>query len=342
MPLGQSTLLDNIGSTSVIGEGTAGTPIGGVLTIQGPNTGGALASSFLDTNPATQSITTLDSGTSSLVGANGQVFYFGTPTANSAASFVLSSIGTVTLQATLLGSGGTMVVETSMDGGSFWMRPNVYQPSTQFYSNGFTLPFSAVVNTAGLTNIRVRSTVSWTGSATILIHETVNSRPMTIADALPTGGNTIGGILPLTNSSVIKSQLQDNAGTAITLGQKVMASSVPMTIASDQSAIPASQSGAWTISTKTDLAPAAPATNTVGVTSATAVASNASRKGLVIVNVSVNKVSFGMAGNAAVLNSGITLYPGGTWVMDEYTFNKGAVTAIASAASSVISIQELL
>lgn len=341
MPIGQSTLLDNIGSTSVIGEGTAGTPTGGVLTIQGPNTGGALASSFLDTNPVTQSITALDVGTTSLTGANGQVFYFGTTTVNSSASFVLSSIGTVTVQVTLLGSGGTMVVETSMDGGSLWMRPNVYQPSTQSYSNGFTLPFIAVVNTAGLTNLRVRSTVSWTGSATVLVHETVNSRPMTIADALPTGGNTIGGILPLTNSSTVKSQLQDNTGAAITLGQKVMASSIPVTIASDQSAIPASQSGTWIISTKTDLSPAAPATDTVGVTSATAVASNASRKGLVIVNVSVNKVSFGMAGNTAVLNSGITLYPGGTWVMDEYTFDTGAVTAIASAASSVISIQEL-
>lgn len=39
----------------------------------------------------------------------------------------------------------------------------------------------------------------------------------------------------LTNSDVVKAQLQDNAGTAITLGQKVMASSVPVVIASDQS-----------------------------------------------------------------------------------------------------------
>lgn len=41
-------------------------------------------------------------------------------------------------------------------------------------------------------------------------------------------------ISPLTNSSVVKAQLQDNTGAAITLGSKVSASSVPVVIASDQ------------------------------------------------------------------------------------------------------------
>lgn len=44
-------------------------------------------------------------------------------------------------------------------------------------------------------------------------------------------------VTPLTNSSVVKAQLQDNAGTAITLGQKVMASSVPVVLSSDQTGI---------------------------------------------------------------------------------------------------------
>lgn len=52
---------------------------------------------------------------------------------------------------------------------------------------------------------------------------------------------------PLTNSSIVKAQLQDNAGTAITLGQKVMASSLPVTLASDQSALAVSQSGTWSV-----------------------------------------------------------------------------------------------
>lgn len=54
-------------------------------------------------------------------------------------------------------------------------------------------------------------------------------------------------VSPLTNSSIVKAQLQDNAGTAITVGQKPMSSSLPVVIASDQSAVPVSQSGTWTV-----------------------------------------------------------------------------------------------
>lgn len=42
-------------------------------------------------------------------------------------------------------------------------------------------------------------------------------------------------IAPLTNTSIVKAQLQDNSGVAITLGQKTMSASVPVTFASDQS-----------------------------------------------------------------------------------------------------------
>lgn len=44
-------------------------------------------------------------------------------------------------------------------------------------------------------------------------------------------------VTPLTNSSVVKAQLQDNSGTAITLGQKTMSASVPVVIASDQTPV---------------------------------------------------------------------------------------------------------
>lgn len=95
-----------------------------------------------------------------------------------------------------------------------------------------------------------------------------------------------------------------------------------------------------TVSTKTALTASAPAAATVGVTSATAVASNSSRKGLVLINTSANTISLGF-GSAAVLASGITLNPnGGTFVMDEFTFSTAAVTAIASGASSNLSVEE--
>lgn len=88
------------------------------------------------------------------------------------------------------------------------------------------------------------------------------------------------------------------------------------------------------------LTPAAPTSATVGVTSALAVAANTSRKGLVLTNTSNNTISLGFGANAAVLNSGITLTPNGVWVLDEFTYTTQAVNAIASGATSNLSIQE--
>lgn len=149
---------------------------------------------FTDFTPANQTITALDSGTSNLTGANGQVFYFGTPTTNSAATYALSSVDHINVQANLLGGGGTLVAEVSMDGGSFWFRPNVFQVSTQSYANGFTAPFMATINVAGMSHFRVRAITSWSGTGTIIVRATQNPRDLTIGDALPSGANTIGAV----------------------------------------------------------------------------------------------------------------------------------------------------
>lgn len=71
----------------------------------------------------------------------------------------------------------------------------------------------------------------------------VTSQANGVQRALDVGINVSGvqidprSIRALTNSDVVKAQLQDNAGAAITLGQKVSASSVPVVIASDQSSL---------------------------------------------------------------------------------------------------------
>lgn len=83
-----------------------------------------------------------------------------------------------------------------------------------------------------------------------------------------------------------------------------------------------------------------PANATVGITSASAISANSSRKGLIVINTSINTISLNVVGGAAVLNSGITLYPGGVWNMDQFSFTTAAIFAIASAASSNLSIQE--
>lgn len=95
------------------------------------------------------------------------------------------------------------------------------------------------------------------------------------------------------------------------------------------------------VSTKTDLTPSAPTTVSVGVASAQAVAAAATRKGLILRNLSTARISLGF-GSAAVLDSGVTLYPRDAWQMDEYSFDLGAVNAIASAGTSNLAIQEYL
>ena len=110
-----------------------------------------------------------------------------------------------------------------------------------------------------------------------------------------------------------------------------MASSLAVVIASNQSAVP--------VNTKTDLTPSAPSAVSVGVASALALAANANRKGLLLVNTSNAIISLSFSG-VAVLNSGITLAPYGTFNMDEYDFDLGLVNAIASVAASNLAIQE--
>jgi len=91
--------------------------------------------------------------------------------------------------------------------------------------------------------------------------------------------------------------------------------------------------------TKTALTPSAPDTYTVTTSTSEAVASNASRKGLTIVNLSDNIVFIGIGSNA-VLNSGIALNKYGSFSMDEYTFATGAVNVITTTGGATIAINE--
>lgn len=81
----------------------------------------------------------------------------------------------------------------------------------------------------------------------------------------------------------------------------------------------------------------------VGVASGALVAANTTRRHLILVNTSAAaRVSLGF-GAAAVLDSGVTLYPnGGSYEMNESEGNlyRGAINAIASAAATNVAVQE--
>lgn len=84
-----------------------------------------------------------------------------------------------------------------------------------------------------------------------------------------------------------------------------------------------------------------PTSASVGVSSAQAVASNANRVGLDLINLSANDISLAFGASAtAVLNNGVTLQPGATWFMTDRNFTTARVVAIAGGASSALSVQE--
>lgn len=223
---------------------------------------------------------------------------------------------------------------------------------TNWFSIPLILPISATANAVaantpvlipcgGYQEIRFIASAYTSGTATLAWNEgsgaqlfqaynfvasnfaaTVNNITGTVS--LPTGAST--SALQTSGNASLSSI---DAGIPAGLGQTTMSASMPVAIASDQSPL----------STKVPLTANSPANVSVGVTSASCLASNTSRRGAIFTNVSINKISMGI-GVAAVLNSGITLYPGGTWTMDEFNFTTAAVNCIASAAASGLGVQE--
>lgn len=88
------------------------------------------------------------------------------------------------------------------------------------------------------------------------------------------------------------------------------------------------------------LSGSSPFGTTVTTTSKTMIGSNSLRRGLVITNASGTTVYFGV-NNAATMFSGITLYPAGVWVMDQFTFTNQSIQAI-SGSQGTITCQEFI
>lgn len=165
---------------------------------------------------------------------------------------------------------------------------------------------------------------------------------LTTAGALRIDGSGVTQPVSLTSTTVTGTVAVTESGTW-TVQPGNTANTTPWLITLNQGGNSATITSGGALKTITAApptqSPASPTAATVGVTTASAVSSNASRTGLVLTNTSGNIISLGL-GAAAVLNSGITLFPYGSWTMDQFTFTTGAINAIASAASSNLAIQE--
>lgn len=191
--------------------------------------------------------------------------------------------------------------------------------------DGFAVTVGGTVAVTQSTSPWVVSLASTTITGTVAVTQSTN--PWTIqgdsASGAAKAGNPVqmGGVFNTTQPTVTTGQTVESQSTA--RGATIVATGADL----------------FVVSTKTPLNPSSPTSASVGVSSGLALASNANRKGLHLVNTSSASISLGF-GSSAVLNSGITLTPNGTFWMDEDSFSTAAVNAIASAAASNLAIQE--
>jgi len=176
-----------------------------------------------DTNPISQSITVLDTGTTSYIGANGQVIYGGTPTAGSVNSYPLTSIETIAVECTGTWT-GTLQIETSMDSGGSWFARTVHQATTNITSPTFTANFFATANVAGCTNFRIRAVAPMTGTATPVIVQSKNAAVLNITS--PATGQYNSTPLILTNGEQSSLQLDSSGRLEIASGDRTTSGTI--------------------------------------------------------------------------------------------------------------------
>lgn len=118
-----------------------------------------------------------------------------------------------------------------------------------------------------------------------------SSLPVKVSGADPATG-VEDNFMEVDTSGRISVKLNDGSGTSINLGQTTMSASVPVTIASNQTALPVSQSGTWNLNNITGtISQIVSDTGTVSTVSCstsvtTLLAANSSRKGFSISNTS--------------------------------------------------------
>lgn len=153
--------------------------------------------------------------------------------------------------------------------------------------------------------------------------------PVTALPALPAGNNNIGDVDVASLPALV-------AGTANIGDVDLIPGQVGITGGAGATAANTPR----VVQALDPLTAAGPAAASVGVASAAVLVANAARKAAVFTNTSDNVISLAF-GAAAVLNSGITLFPGGALNMTrDNFFHAGEIRAIASAAASNLAIQE--
>lgn len=194
--------------------------------------------------------------------------------------------------------------------------------------------YYAVVNL----NIPVVSLTIGAGEATLTRVIFLNFVPeISMAGQVSIAGTvTVSGNVTVNNFPALqKVDLADVGGSAITIGQALMAKSIPVVIASDQSAHPVSQSGAWAVSVS-NFPATQPVSGTVTVNQGTSpwVVSLASTTitGTVAVTQSGTWTT-GRTWNLSSVSDSVAAAQSGAWTV---TANQGTSPWVVSLASTTI------
>lgn len=174
---------------------------------------------------------------------------------------------------------GTISFEFSADGGTTYRALSAFNIVSQASATSTTANGTFTTTNNNFTNVRARGSASMTGTANVIIRPSNNGSVTGIN--FGGGGSTIGtvnqgtasgsenwrvncvsgcsggttdtddGSIAAGQSTSIPATLNHvyngSAWTRLTFGQTTMSASLPVTIASNQTAIPASQSGTWTV-----------------------------------------------------------------------------------------------
>ncbi len=183
------TVTGTVAVSSVAGNVTVVQPSGSALHVDVDNFPATQAVDFVDTAPATQNVTAQDTNSVSTPQANSQNFITGTPAAGSAASFSVSSQATTKYEVTGTWT-GTLTVEQSYDSGTTWVAVGVHQTGSAYTTNNFTANFIGGQNISGATNIRVRATAAWTGTATVKVVTSLNTNTVYVGNSIHISDST--------------------------------------------------------------------------------------------------------------------------------------------------------
>jgi hypothetical protein len=119
---------------------------------------------------------------------------------------------------------GYIAIQASVDGTNWSLIP-LYDYGTRTSQLYITTNSNSSANIGGFKKVRLISTISWTGTASLSVWLGPGASPLTCTSADPA-------------AFYATVNLRDGSGSSVTKGQTTMASSLPVAIASNQSTLP--------------------------------------------------------------------------------------------------------